>query len=193
MLRHCNIFGRHSPLKLKSYRLSSIFSIFHLISLFRSRHGMTLTFRICTCVNDLIYWSQKSVIYQIFVLKVKLRKLNFSMEKSKFAPSMLLYRFFLLLVLVSICAKYLENFPEIHLNFLEILVCEILVTGKCCKWFLKGKCAAREGFSFMIFSSSVCAVFCDMRLRHVIIMKRAYLSFTGISLKPGPISTTLHG
>jgi len=63
---------------------------------------------------------------------VKRLKLNFSMEKSKLVPIMLLYRFFLLLVLVSICAKYEENYPEIHLNFLEILVCEILVTGKCC-------------------------------------------------------------
>jgi len=56
-------------------------------------------------------------------------KLNFSMEKSKFAPIMLLYRFFLQLVLVSICAKYFENFPEIHLYFLEILVGKSLVTA----------------------------------------------------------------
>jgi hypothetical protein len=38
---------------------------------------------------------------------------------------------FLQLVLVSICAKYFENFPEIRLYFLEILVSEILFTGKC--------------------------------------------------------------
>jgi len=60
---------------------------------------------------------------------VKRLKLNFSMEKSKFAPIMLLYRFFLQLVLVSICAKYFENFPEIHLYFLEILVSKSLVTA----------------------------------------------------------------
>lgn len=42
-----------------------------------------------------------------------------------------LVQIFLQLVLVSICAKYFENFPEIRLYFLEILVSEILFTGKC--------------------------------------------------------------
>ena len=68
---------------------------------------------------------KKCYLSDIFVPKVKRLKLNFSKEKSKFALIMLLYRFFLLPVLVSICAKYFENFPEIHLYFLEILFSEI--------------------------------------------------------------------
>jgi len=93
---------------------------------------MTLTYRVCcTRVKDLIYCRLKKVLFigYICLVKVKRLKLNFSVEKSKFAPIMLLYRFFLQFVLVSQCAKYFENFPEIHLYFLEILVSEILVTG----------------------------------------------------------------
>lgn len=97
----------------------------HRKTTIRLQHGMTLTFRVCTRVKDLIYWSQKVLLSDIFVPKVKRLKLNFSKEKSKFALIMLLYRFFLLPVLVSICAKYFENFPEIHLYSLEILFSEI--------------------------------------------------------------------
>jgi len=52
---------------------------------------MTLTFRVCTHVKDI--GLKKCYLLDIFVLKVKRLKLNFSMEKSKFAPIMLLYRF----------------------------------------------------------------------------------------------------
>ena len=56
---------------------------------------MTLTSRIRTCVKDLIHWSQKNCYLSDNCPKSEMLKLNFSMEKSKFEPVMLLYRFFL--------------------------------------------------------------------------------------------------
>jgi len=93
---------------------------------------MTLTFRVCTHVKDLVHWSQKVLFIGYICLKSEATQAELFHGKVQVCAHYVLVQIFLQLVLVSICAKYFENFPEIRLYFLEILVSEILVTGKSC-------------------------------------------------------------
>ena len=123
----------------------------------------------------------------LFVQMVKRLKLNFSLEKFKFASPPMVAHHTLVQIFLQFSSWYLNvpniwDFPRNSFEFLRNS--RLWHFGKCCSWFLQGKCAAIiiERFSEDFLKQLLRGVlWYELRLRLVIILKRAYLSFTGIS------------
>lgn len=80
---------------------------------------MTLTFRIRTCVKDLIYWSQKSVIYQIFVLKSETAQAELFHGKVQACAHYALVQIFLTARLGIYMCQILRELPRNSFEFLR--------------------------------------------------------------------------